>query len=277
MKIAVSLALTLALAPLAAAGGGGDDPTAKVVSTTLERIRHTPDAYKNVWVKFTVQFASVGKIKNPFFTEFVPSRFTNFYCWGDNQQIWKKDEYKDVFGLLFMAKGNEQVESLYVAKTYDRMIVTGVVRNTFQDEPWIEVTSFAPAPAQVNTATLSHMFRGESYMGKRQWSKAISELSLAPGDNLPTHVLGHIHKHLATCYLRLGESSTAIEHINNAVSMLGEVDEETRAMARLAVDDPARYLDRTLTDTQIGDHERPMWEAFEPRQGSTPAAPEPVR
>ena len=273
MKIAFTIGLSLVLAPVLSAVGG-DGPTGKVVRTTLSAVRQTPDAFRNVWVRFDVQFASMGKVSNPFFTQFVPSRYANFYTWADEQEIWKQGQYEDLFGLLFIAKDNNQASSLYSAEVYQRIEITGIVRNTFQGEPWIEVTSFEMKDKKVNTSSLSHLYRGESHMDKRRWKPAIAELSLAPGGELPDHVLSAIHKNLAMCYLRLGESETAISHLESAVDLVQTVDQEVRQMAELARVRPESFLDRNLGDAQIVDHTRPMWEAFgRGEDAADPAAP----
>lgn len=268
MKIAycVSLSAALALTPALTAGGG--EPTGPVVTTTLSAIRAAPDSYNGIWVRFTVQFASMGKIQNPFFTQFVPYRFANFYTWPDEKQIWKKKEYEDLFGLLFIAKDNPQTQTIYSTRVYQRMVITGVVRSIFQGEPWIEVTEFEFVAPKVNTATLSHMFRGETHIKKRQWKQAIAELSLAPAVDLPPLVTGHIHKDLALCYLRLGEVDTAVSHLESAVNLLQSVDHEIQRMAKLAKVRPETFLDRTLGSAEVEDYQRPMWEAFAGRPAS---------
>ncbi|MCB9869013.1 MAG: hypothetical protein H6836_00260 [Planctomycetes bacterium] len=273
MKIPVLIGLCAALAP--AVHAGGDEPPGKVVTTTLSQVRSTPEAFKNIWVRFPVQFTSMGKVSNPFFTQFVPDRFANFYCWADEQQIWKKDQYESPFGLLFISKDHRQAPRIYGTKVYERMMVTGVVRNTFQGEPWIEVMEYYTVKKRVSTATLAHMHRADTLMTKRQWNRAISELSLAPGEELPKHVLGQIHRSLAVCYLRLGESGTALEHLQTALTMLPTTDRDTQEMARLARSRPESFLDRTVAAGHIEDHELPMWEAFGNDQDSParPAAP----
>ena len=49
------------------------------VPTTLTTVRSEPEAFKNVKVQFTLQFASLGKLSNPFFTKFTPTDYANFY------------------------------------------------------------------------------------------------------------------------------------------------------------------------------------------------------
>ncbi|MHC4897575.1 MAG: tetratricopeptide repeat protein [Planctomycetota bacterium] len=265
MKIVLTLGLFLALSTTGYAQRIDDDDPAddRTVRTSLSRIRLAADAYRNVWVSFPVQFVSMGSVKNPFFTRFVPAKYANFYAWPAEQQIWRRDKYEDPFPLLFLSKRSDQLERLYKMKLYQQMQVTGVVRNVFQGEPWIEIVWFDELDPKVNTSVLSHLYRGEQFMKKREWSKAISEFSLAPASNVPDNVVAHVHKSLAVCYLRLGEPDTAISHLNVALSMVEEPDAEARRLADVAVRTPESELDRTVTGAQIADHERPMWEAFE--------------
>jgi hypothetical protein len=234
---------------------------AKAVSTTLTKIRKTPDAFKNVRVRFAIQFVSLGKVQNPFFTRFVPQRFANFHCWADEQQIWNRSQYEDIFGLLFMAKDNEQLSAIYKMKAYQRIMVTAVIRNTFQGDPWIEVVQFEHLEKAVDTASLSHLFRGHLCMQKKQWGRALAELSLAPGDHLPDHVMARIHKDLARCYMGLGESVTASHHLRQAAAKLQTMDSELRQMAHVAKLRPGALLSPAPGSPMKG-HQRPMWEAF---------------
>ncbi len=275
MKIALTLGLSLALVPTLAA------QQVTVVATTLAQLRKSPDAYRGVWVRFTIQFASLGKVQNPFFTEFEASQYANFYGWADEQAIWKKSEYEDLFGLFFILKENDICSEIYKMKVYDRMEVVAIVRNVFQRQPWMEITELTNLDRRANTATLSHLYRGETYMQKRDWRRALAELSLAPGDNIPDHLRGQVHKNLAMCYLRLGEAGTAVQHLESAVELMNEIDPEIREIAALAKVRPESFLDRTLSNVQVEEHNRPMWEAFEKAtstddeeaEAATPARP----
>ncbi len=258
--LAVAGSLALMLAP-----GGETDRGAKIVTTTLEKIRETPESYKGVWVTFPVQFAWAGRLQNPFFTRFVATKYANFQCWGDAQEIWQKEQYDNVYALLFMDKENERLEDLFQLKTYQRIQVTGVVRNTFQGQPWIEMTEFEVLDGRVNTATLAHMFRGEQHMANRRWKMAISELSLAPADGVPDTIRAAVHKGLGICYLKVGEASPALHHLETAVDLYGDAtDPEADRLLKIALSDPSLGLDRAINRQAVKDHERPMWEAFAP-------------
>ncbi len=263
MKTILTLAMSLALTTITPASGGGAPEGQPIVVTTLEEMRAHPEAFKTVWVRFPVQFCSIGRVSNPFFTRFVPSDFANFYAWSDRQEIWKRGDYDSVFGMLFLSKESKVLNSLYDLDLYDRVWVTGIVRNVFQGEPWIEATKLEISGGKVNTATLSHLFRGESYMKRREWHRAISELSLAPSDRLPQSVLSSIHRNLGVCYLRLGEAQLAVQHLDQAVSMNAGRDYELKELQSTARDKPETGLDLIVDRSSLQDHERPMWEAFE--------------
>lgn len=254
------------------------NPEGLIVNTDLAAIRQSPEAFKNVWVRFDTQFCSMGRVSNPFFTEFVPSDFANFYAWGGEQPIWRKESYDDLFGMLFMHKDNPQVEGLYKLSLYERVRVTGVVRNVFQDKPWIEVMALEGKSGEVDTPTLSHLYRAEAHMQRREWNRAIAELSLAPAGGKATHVLAAVNQNLGVCYLRVGEAEKAQHYLGEAVRLNSE-DRETQSLARAARENPQMELDQDVDATGIGEADRPMWEAFDegarPRMyRSVPAQPQ---
>ncbi len=273
MRVVLSIAASLAVLPTLV-GQGLRQQNQVVVETTLDAVRAEPEAFKRVWIRFPVQFCSIGRLSNPFFTRFVPSDFANFYAWSAEQPIWQKTAYDDLFGMLFLSKDHAQLQDLYRLGLYDRVEITGVVQNTFQDKPWIQVMTFEPIDGKVNTATLAHLYRGEQHMERREWRQAISELSLAPAAGSPTQVLAAVHKNLGICYLRLGETGLARAHLDSAVVLLEQPGIELRRLVSTASSAPTSELDRAVDRSGIPEFERPMWEAFEDL-GS--AAANPVR
>jgi hypothetical protein len=267
MRTALFVSFVLGVASLPAQ----DREFGTAVATTLTQVRADPEAYKNVKVVFTVQFASLGKIANPFFTKFTPTDFANFYAWADEQPIWQERVYGDVFGMLFLAKANDKLEELYTLKLYQRLQITGVIRNTFQNMPWIEVTDFEALEGQLDTAVLTHLHRGEKLMEQRLWQRAIAELSLAPGEGVPTHALRATHKNLGICMLRMGEPQAAIGYLESAAQMGGS-DAEVDSLLATARTQPDQAIDRTVDARGLKDSERPMWEAFDADKGRRPTA-----
>jgi hypothetical protein len=239
------------------------------VDTTLSQVRQDPDAYHNVKVNFTVQFVSLGKIANPFFTKFTPTDFANFYVWADEQPIWQEKSYHDVFGMMYLSKSHPKVEQIYGLRLYQRLRVTGVTRNTFQGIPWFEVTDFEILEGQVDTALLTHLHKGEKLMGQRLWQRAIAELSLVPGKGVPPAALCAAHRNLGVCLLRIGEAKAAIGYLESASSMAKGGDYEVEKLLAQAKSQPSAAIDRTVDARTLRDHERPMWEAFEVGQATT--------
>lgn len=268
MRTSLLLSLLALAAPLPAQESDFGIP----VATTLSAVRADPDAFRGVKVTFTIQFTSLGRISNPFFTRFTPSDYVNFYAWADEQPIWQKSAYSDPFAMLFYSKLGKKLEQVYSLRLYERVRVEGVVRNTFQDMPWIEVLDFAPVGGQLDTATLAHLYRGEQLMAQRRWQRAIAELSMAAGDNLPAPAAAAMQKNLGTCYLRLGEAAQAVAHLRRATELQVVPDLETERLLAVASVRPEQELDRTADARILKDNERPMWTAFEgeqPRLGRT--------
>ena len=240
-----------------------------IVDTTLERLRESPEAYKNVRVRFPMQFCSVGRVSNPFFTRFVPSDFANFYGWSVEQPIWRREAYSDLFGLCFVSKRLEQtLDDLYALKLYDRVYVVGTVQNVFQRQPWINVEKLQPMSSKTSTVTLSHLFRGEKHMDRREWRQAITELSMAPGDTTPNEVLSAVAHNLGVCYLRLGEAQPALRNLERAAYLNPNAIDTERLLAQVR-QRPDVGLDRQVDATRVRDFERPLWEAFEEEELET--------
>lgn len=240
-----------------------DNEFSAPVRTTIGSMRANPDAYQNVKVVFTAQFASLGRISNPFFTQFTPTDYTNFYAWSDDQPIWEEKSYNDVFGMLFLNKSNPELEQIYKMPLYARMRCTGVVRNTFQNTPWVEVLSFSVLDERLDNAVLTHLHRGEKLMAERLWQRAVGELSMVLGDDVPAPAMQTAHKNLGICMLRMGESKAAFGYLQSAVALSEGADIEAKQLLLTAQRNPEEAIDRVVDSSSLRDSERPMWEAFE--------------
>lgn len=255
--------LLLSLLVAAAALPAQDREFGTSVRTTLTQVRAEPDAFRNVKIVFDVQYASLGKLSNPFFTRFTPTDYTNLYVWADEQPIWRQGAYEDLFGTLFYPKLGDRLEEVYKLRTYQRLQVTGIVRNTFQGVPWIEISEFQVLPGQVDLAVLTHLYRGEQLMDQRRWQRAIAELSLATGEGVPDTARQAVHRGLGVCFLRIGEPGRAMAHLQTAVQLGQQTDLELERMLVAAKEQPLLEIDRTVDSSGLRDFERPMWEAFE--------------
>jgi hypothetical protein len=266
MRTALFLSFLLGVASLPAQ----DRDFGTAVRVSLAEVRSNPDAYKGVKVTFPAQFTSLGNISNPFFTKFTPTDFANFYAWGDEQPIWQEKSYEQVFGMLFLSKQHPKLEELYSMRLYQRVQITGIIRNTFQGSPWIEVSDFEALEGQLDTAVLTHLYRGEKLMDQRLWPRAIAELSLAPGDGVPPNAMRAAHKNLGICLLRMGEPQTAITYLESASALADGTDLEVLDLLATAKATPDQAIDRTVDSRGLKESERPMWEAFDGDKGRQP-------
>lgn len=263
MRIALLVSILLGALALPAQS----EARAASAPTTLEQIRKSPEAFKNVKVEFKIQFASLGRMSNPFFTQFTPQEFANFHAWSSEQPIWREPTYKDVFGMLFLSKSSPQIGELYDLEIYQCLRVTAVVRNVFQGAPWIEVLDFTPVDGQLDTPTLTHLYRGEKHMEQRQWQRAVAELSQADVDALPAAAARITLKNLGLCHLRMGEAERALAMLE-AAGRMGK-DAEVASLLEIARREPSLGVDRVADAPKLKDSERPIWEAF----GDAPKMP----
>lgn len=267
MRIALLVSVLLGAA---AALPAQADAFAGSVKTTLDQVRKDPEAFKNVKVDFKVQFASLGRLSNPFFTQFTPQEFANFHVWSHEQPIWREESYKAVFGMMFLSKSSTGLAKLYELEIYDCLQVTGVVRNVFQGAPWIEVLELEKIDGKLDTPTLTHLYRGEKFMEQRQWQRAVAELSQASIDDLPPHAARAALKNLGVCNLRMGETDRAVAHLE-AANEMGK-DAEVASLLQTARREPGLGLDRVSDAPKLKASERPIWDAFGNSQ-KAPATP----
>jgi tetratricopeptide (TPR) repeat protein len=163
--------------------------------------------------------------------------------------------------MLFLSKSNPNLDKLYEFDIYQGLRLTGVVRNIFQNTPWIEVLEFEPIEGKLDTPTLTHLYRGEKHMDQRQWQRAIAELSQANIDELPPPAARAALKNLGVCSLRLGETDRAVAQLE-AANALGK-DAEVASLLQTARREPKLGLDRVTDAPKLKDSERPIWDVFE--------------
>lgn len=263
----IALALTAGLVASATSAQnelGGFD-SAKLVE--LKTVRKQPQAFKNVWVKFKATYFGLGAVHNPFFTRFTRASYVNFAMWSDDQAIWKQSEYDNPCSTLFCEKkDNTLLETIYSLQRYQRVLVTGVVRNAWQGEPWFEITEVEPtSDTRMTTASLSHLHRAWSLIEQRKWQQAAIELNLASSDSLTENARGWLHGYMGLCQMRMGRAAKASAQLQIAKGLVPEsqiIDGWLEQVAK----DPRSAIDTASRVTAIRRGDRPMWEAVEESQ-----------
>ena len=119
----ISLAvLLMSIVLVASPAWAGDDQTeAQAKSVTLSQLMKTPESFRAVPCEFTLTFHQFTQVYNPYFTRFVPERYLNFAAWGDEQEIWKVEEYFRDFLFLFVSKGAKNLTDFLKLERFDRV------------------------------------------------------------------------------------------------------------------------------------------------------------
>lgn len=238
-------------------------------TTTLSTIRSNPEAFKNVWVKFKIQYGGLSRIYNPFFTRFVPTDYVCFSAWGDEQEIWKKEEFRNDYHFLFVDKRSETALVLYHMKKFQRAEVVGYVRNTFHGTAWIEIMHISVLPETLDEATLFHLVRGKSLMREGKWKLAIGELKKASlKESVPGRIKGIIWTDIATCYTRRGSFPEARNALETAMRFTPK-SKETKALAEILEKKPIEGIDKSLKIAGLKKWEVPLWQDVEEKPVKT--------
>ncbi len=234
--------------------------------TSLRELMQKPIAYKNVWVVFTGTFSGVGQLHNPFFTRFTRANHVNFALWGDDAKMWVREEYDNPCATLFVAKANDETTTvLYKLPRYQRVRLTGVVRNAFHGKPWVEITKIEPLETRYTTASLRHLHRAYKHLSSHEWKKAGVELGLAQAPELPAQARGWIEYYRGVCLMRVGQPGKAMQALRLAQTLLGNRPEVEDQIAQLGKD-PKSQIDEVLRKPLVAKSKRPFWEAVEKGQ-----------
>ncbi|MEZ6194976.1 MAG: hypothetical protein R3F20_04480 [Planctomycetota bacterium] len=228
--IVIAVVLSL-VAPLAFGTDSWWDDAYEQKTVKLSDIVKTPKAYKGVDVTFVVQFNSVGSIDNPFYTKFEKDQFVNFSVWGDESQLWVKDQYKNDFPYMFIDRIKKDAQAILTAQTYDRFIVTGRVESIFRGKPWIEVTGLKPLETKLTEPALIRMVKAYQLKGHRRFDAAAAEFRLAQVATLPEGVKNLTLREEGMCLAAVERYEDALPPLAKALEMTPK-DEELAKMVK---------------------------------------------
>jgi hypothetical protein len=215
-----------------AAGGWWDDVFTDR-ETTLGKILAAPEAWRGVPASFVVQFRQPGRAEPSFFTKFDPDQWLSFVVWPDEAALWEKKAYDDDFRHLFVKRTGPEAKVVGSAGIYDRMAVTGVVRDVIKGRPWIEVTSLRRLPEKLTEGSLVHLVKGLMFRDHRRFDAAAREFEAADGEGLPLQVrLVGMREH-AFALLNAKEPEAAEERLLAALALDPENSETAVALADL--------------------------------------------
>jgi hypothetical protein len=253
-------------APLPSQGEGSvQEPK----DTTLSLIEKTPQAFKNLAVRFEGHFRGIGALHNAFFTRFTRADFVNFEVWGITKKLWVKEDFDNPTPTFFVDKRNDQViDLLSKLKRYQKIACTGIVRNVFRGKAWFEISKIEVLPSKLNTATLTRMVRARRLMERRRWKQAGNEFNMAFAPGLDNEVKGWIHYYLGICLMRVGNAESASSQFQRSLALLKNPSIAKDQM-NLLRQNPKAVVDQHIEGINIPKKNRPMWEAVESSKAQT--------
>lgn len=222
--ILVLLALSsLCMAPVSAKENG----TSAQAILTFRELRANPEAYRTSELTFRGQFHKLSNVFSPFFTFYTPSAYVNFSAWEYDAPLWVKEVYKSDFPFLYVAKSDRRICALVSElPPYTRFEAKGRIQSTFDNIPWIQVTSFRVLPDRLNKNTIRYMAKGYALRDKNKYLDAAVAFSRAWKETLPLEVKALIRKEEGKCLYAGGSYEEASEVLDEALDLVTSPEEK---------------------------------------------------
>jgi tetratricopeptide (TPR) repeat protein len=214
-----------------------EQPSQEKGIVDLEDIIANPEAFKTTSVTFRAQFHKMTDVYSPFYTVFNPSGYLNFSAWEYNAPLWTKAGYKSDFPFLYIEKRDYRLaDQVLELEPYTRFEATGLIRSTFNNTPWIQVTSIKTIPRYMTKNAIQHMAKGYARKKKGDHINAVLEFSQAYSEELPREVQVLIRKEEGKSLFILGKYPEAVVAFEQAQRLLrGKKDSEVELLLKEAM------------------------------------------
>jgi hypothetical protein len=150
-------------------------------------------------VRFTFQFQASPPVWNPYVTRFGTNDYVGAVGWGDDQFLWRAEDFEAPCVLVFARRGTPAAALLASARTYARFEVVGRVSQVFLGLPWIELETAERLPQEIGEGAVLHASRALRAMETGDWGRALEDLARAEISNLPPHALGELARLRSIC------------------------------------------------------------------------------
>lgn len=219
------LALIPVMTALTVFGGGeaeqynGEDFD-KYSCATLRELQRVPTSYKGTKVRFIVRFHRAENLWAPFYTPFVPEDYIAFSGWAPEKKVWVKEDHLSDFPFLYMKKDSPDLHLVVEAPTYQVMELYSIVRNDFNNIPWIEVLHIVPCHEPIlHDELLHHMIRGIEAVDAGRMEEGLGHLHEALHHDPPLDAAVDIHIHMAKAYVATGNWEEVCNHAHQALEL----------------------------------------------------------
>jgi hypothetical protein len=252
-------------------GGWWDDAFAER-EVPLSTILAKPEAWRDVPVTFVVQFHQIGKAGSSFFTRFEPDTWLGFSAWTDDAALWEKKAFESDFPNLFVQRNGADARIVGSAAVYDRLAVSGVVRDVIKGRPWIEVTAVRTLTEKMSEGSLVHLVKGLTLRDHRRFDAAAREFEAADAETLPTSVRVLGMREQAYALLNARKPKAAEERLLTALSLDPENAETALALTHIREVAKTMPVERVTTVKREPGAEPPA----EEEEPVTPGPPDPL-
>lgn len=200
----ITLGVCVALC-LSALGGsrvraGGAAPDDGLPSdVTFGELQREASTWLGRRVRFTFQFQSAPAVWNPYLTRFGTDDYVGAVGWGDDQFLWRAEDFDAPSVLVFARRGTPAAQALAGARLHWRFEVVGRVSQLFLGLPWIEIETAERLPQETGEGAVLHASRALRAMDAGEWGRALEDLARAEISNLPPHAREELARLRAIC------------------------------------------------------------------------------
>lgn len=165
------------LAPLVAVPPTTDVPVVLELSDALRAPSRTVD----VPFEINVVVRAVDRPFEPYLTRFDPTEWACLEVWSDDLFLWRSEHFARSSPCLFVRRDSPIAPMLAERRPYERLLVTGLVRQVYAGRPWIEVLDVRLASESLTEPTIFHAARaielleqGRADLGESEMERALA-------------------------------------------------------------------------------------------------------
>lgn len=198
LLVCVTACLT-ALGGARVRAGAPEAPDATPADVAFGELQREASAWLGRRVRFTFQFQDSPAVWNPYLTRFGTNDYVGAVGWGDDQLLWRAEDFEAPRVLVFARRGTPAAATLGDARTYSRFEVVGRVSQIFLGLPWIEIESAERLPQETGEGAVLHASRALRAMETGDWGRALEDLARAEISNLPPGARAELARLRSVC------------------------------------------------------------------------------
>ncbi len=205
----LALAFVAGVLPAAAYADGWFSRAGETKEVTLTDLLKNPREYLDVEVEFKVYFDAPGRNFNPYFTRFNEEVWGNFSAWPIDARLYDKRDYPRPYPFFFASKTNKAWKRVKDVDHLRVVEITGVVRDVFKGQPWIEVLSWSGASGGLSEDDIRDVVNADANYVAGRFKDAARLYDRADSSRLPDSVRADLLRRLGDANFRAGEYDDA--------------------------------------------------------------------